>query len=94
MLANYLSDKYKIDQAPEILKRKRATKSQVGLSKVLRAENVRFAFECLDKDFVKDKRFLLFDDVWTSGATLKNAGGVLKRAGAKKVWGLTLARAR
>lgn len=94
MLADLLSDKYKINQAPNVIVRKKATKSQVGLTKVLRAENLRSAFECVDKKYVKDKKFLLFDDVWTSGATLKNAGAVLKRAGAKKVWGLTLARAR
>lgn len=94
ILADLLADKYKINHKPNILIRKKATKSQVGLSKVLRAENVRSAFECSDKDFVKGKQFLLFDDVWTSGATLKTAGTVLKRAGAQKVWGLTLARPR
>jgi len=36
--------------------------------------------------------FVLFDDVFTSGATIKEAAKVLKRNGAKIVWGLTLAR--
>ncbi len=41
---------------------------------------------------VMPSNVLLFDDVWTSGATLKEAARILKRAGAKIVWGLTLAR--
>lgn len=35
---------------------------------------------------------LLFDDVWTTGATVKEAAKVLKWAGARFVWGLTIAR--
>lgn len=35
---------------------------------------------------------ILFDDVWTTGSTLKEAAKVLKRAGAREVWGLTIAR--
>lgn len=35
---------------------------------------------------------LLVDDVWTTGATLKEATKTLKLAGIKNVWGLTLAR--
>lgn len=35
---------------------------------------------------------LLFDDVWTTGATMKEAATVLKRNKVKEVWGMTLAR--
>lgn len=35
---------------------------------------------------------LLFDDVWTTGATMKEAVKVLKRNGVEKVWCMTLAR--
>lgn len=35
---------------------------------------------------------LLFDDVWTTGATMKEAAKVLKRSGVEKIWGLTIAR--
>lgn len=35
---------------------------------------------------------VLFDDVWTTGATMKICSNLLKRAGLKKVWGLTVAR--
>ena len=35
---------------------------------------------------------LLFDDVFTTGATMRAAANVLKRAGAPFVWGVTMAR--
>ena len=45
---------------------------------------------------INDKRLpingLLIDDVWTTGSTLRECCYVLKRAGAKKVWAITLAR--
>ncbi len=40
----------------------------------------------------KQLNILLVDDVWTTGATMKAAVKVLKKAGVKGVWGMTLAR--
>ena len=40
---------------------------------------------------VKNMNVLLIDDIFTSGATLNECTRVLKKAGAKKVWGFTLA---
>ena len=93
-LARIISEKLNLTHESGILKRKKSTKSQVGLGKKARAENVRYAFEVIDRNKVVGKNFLVFDDVWTSGATLKNCAHSLKRAGAKSVWGLTLARSR
>lgn len=94
VLNDLLAESLNLSSKSDILVRKKSTKSQVGLSRRKRAENVTGAFECVDKSFAKDKKFLLFDDVWTSGATMRNCNTVLKRAGAEKVWGLTLARSR
>jgi ComF family protein len=35
---------------------------------------------------------ILFDDVWTTGSTMKEAAKVLKHGGVKQVFGLTIAR--
>jgi competence protein ComFC len=83
------------------LERTRNTKTQVGLKKEEREENIKNAFrinpsaalragnkELQINDF---PQVFLVDDVVTSGATLKEAAKVLKRAGVKKVYGLTLA---
>jgi ComF family protein len=80
---------------PDLLVRVKKTKPQVELEKEERKKNIKGAFK-LNQDhrpsIINHSSFILFDDVWTSGATLKEAGKVLKRTGAKKVWGLTLAR--
>ena len=45
-----------------------------------------------NKNLLKEKTIVLVDDVFTSGATLSEAAKVLKQAGAKKIWGLTVAK--
>jgi ComF family protein len=78
---------------PDLLTRVKLTRPQIELNKEERETNIKGAFSVGDKGAAYPRpSVLLFDDVWTSGATLKEAAKVLKRAGAQKVWGLTLAR--
>jgi len=56
-----------------------------------RKNNVANAFACRDNR-LRDRQVLLIDDVATSGATLDACAAALKAAGAKTIWGLTLAR--
>lgn len=77
-----------------VLIRTRKTKPQMSLKRQEREENMTGAFGAgQELSRVKGKPVLLVDDVWTTGATLREAAKVLKRAGAIKVWGFTLARA-
>ena len=67
---------------------------QMKLKGQERKENIRGVFK-LKPNFspnLKSKKILVFDDVWTTGSTLREAGRTLKKDGFKKVWGLTLAR--
>lgn len=74
-----------------LLKRIKKTAAQVELSGSKRVENVSGAFG-VDKDAIlKDRTVLLLDDVKTTGATLEEAARVLKLAGAKRVWAITVA---
>ncbi len=57
-----------------------------------RAANVIGAFTLIDEGRVRDKYILLVDDVVTTGATLSEAARVLKKAGAKAVYCITVAR--
>lgn len=78
----------------DLIERVLENKPQVGLSKRERKQNVRGIFalrEAQGKLKIKGKDFILVDDVFTSGATISEAAEVLKRAGAKSVWGMTAA---
>jgi ComF family protein len=75
------------------LQRKRATTPQTGLSVSARRENLRAAFAVVRPEEIRGRVIVLVDDVMTTGATLSACARTLKRAGAAKVIGLTLARA-
>jgi len=74
--------------------RKRKTPSQGHLGRIARARNVKGAFGVSPRHRhkLKGKRVLLVDDVYTTGATLRTAAKVLKRAGCVGVDVLVLAR--
>jgi ComF family protein len=74
------------------LRRFKATRSQVGLSRAQRAENVQGAFRITEGVTVRGLNIVLVDDVLTSGATANAASRALLRAGAKQVDVLVFAR--
>ena len=78
---------------PDLLIKKKSTTSQVQLSVEKRKENLQGVF-AVNPNYVLSTvhSVLLFDDVFTTGSTLKEAAKVLKHAGVEKVWGLTIAR--
>jgi len=58
-----------------------------------REENVRNCFGVLKPELISGKDIFLVDDVFTSGATMREAVRVLKSAGAGKITALAAARA-
>lgn len=91
LLAEGLSKKLNL-KAIEILKRKKETKSQFGLDLKKRKENIKDAFILNAKYIIHNTNILLVDDILTTGSTLLEAAKTLKKSGARRVWGLTLAR--
>lgn len=94
LLGEKLAKKFNWQMETNLLVRHRHAQPQMKLKGKERKQNIRGAFK-INPDFKRSKiksKFILFDDVWTTGSTLKEAGKVLKRAGAKEVWGLALAR--
>ena len=82
-----------------VLERKSQSVSQTKLSRAERQINMRGAFginkeivEAASVDSLKNSAFIVVDDVFTTGATLREAAKVLKRSGAKRVVGFTLAQ--
>lgn len=79
---------------PFSLTRVKHTRSQGGLTRGQRVSNVRAAFRVPKQraNHIDGKNVLLVDDVLTTGATAENCTLALKRAGAEKVFVVTLAR--
>jgi ComF family protein len=74
-----------------VARRVRATWTQAGLSNAARRQNVARAFSARGRG-VEGRRILLIDDVMTTGATAGACALALKRAGARWVGLLALAR--
>lgn len=74
------------------LRRNRYNRPQTGLSYKDRRENVKGAFSCARGVDVRGKNVLLIDDVATTGSTVSECAGTLKKSGAKQVHVFTLAR--
>ena len=80
---------------PFILERTRYTAPQMRLSSKERLRNTRGAFQVRKgcEDMVNQRKFLLFDDILTTGSTVSSAADALKRHGASQVDVLAIARA-
>jgi len=74
------------------LERRRETKSQIGLSRHQRRENIRGAFVVAQPDQVAGRKVLVVDDVFTTGTTVSECARILRRAGASNVYVATVAR--
>lgn len=77
----------------DVLKRSHEALAQAQIkTKKSRLKNVRNVFLAEKHANIKNKVIILIDDVVTTGATLKEACKVFKKAGADKVYALTLAK--
>jgi ComF family protein len=86
------SEQIKITLLLENLIKIKDSEPQMNLSGEKRKENLKNAFICQNKEKIQGKNILLIDDVFTTGATLEETAKTLKNSGAKKVYGLVIAR--
>lgn len=92
LLAREIAARLSSPLSVDALERDRDTPPQVGLSKKEREKNVKGAFRLKRAALVQDKRILLVDDVYTTGATLKEGAKTLMKGGAKEVIVAAVAR--
>jgi ComF family protein len=74
----------------EIVKRIKDTKPQYNLSKVKRIENLKGAFE-VDPSKYNNKKLLIFDDICTTGTTIKELISTFKKNGINDLYVLVAA---
>ncbi len=94
IVAELVAKNYKVRNLV-ILERIKETKPMFGLKKKDRRENIERAFEINPKSQIlqfSNQGVILVDDVWTTGATMRECARVLKEAGIREVWGVALAR--
>ena len=81
---------------PDLVIRKKFTAPQTELSGPARRRNLKDVFALnpnyLSTDLLIYSSIIVFDDVLTTGSTLKEAAKVLRNTGVKTIWGLTIAR--
>ncbi len=75
-----------------VLIKVKENKTQSTLNKIERMENVKNVYKIQNEQKIKQKKVLLFDDIYTTGATTTECIKVLKNAGAKEVGILTIAK--
>lgn len=102
VVAKFISRRLSADEAgrlnvpmrTDILRRVRKTTPQVEMKeRDNRMANMKNVFSLHHSSFIiHNSAFLLIDDVFTTGATMRAAANVLKHSGAKFVWGITMAR--
>jgi len=91
-IAKEISGFLKIPIIENGLTKIKQTPAQVELKKEERGRNILGVFSCPNPDLIKDKKILLVDDVFTTGATMEECARVLQAASAKEVWGMVVAR--
>jgi competence protein ComFC len=92
LVAQPLAYRADIRYLPRALWKARETRSQVGLKINEREKNVLHAHQA-DARMVARKSVLVMDDVSTTGSTISACTDALLSAGAREVYGITIARA-
>jgi ComF family protein len=87
--AELLAKRLRRPMSTRLLRRRKNTASQTGLTRNERKRNLSGAFEVLGN---VSGSVILVDDVYTTGSTMNEIAKTLKRAGAERVEVLTAAR--
>jgi ComF family protein len=90
ILAVPLSERFGIPLAVDMLIRTLYTTPQSGLSPRGRVENVSGAFQFNQSCNINNKKILLIDDIYTTGASLNECAKILHENGASEIFCMTL----
>jgi len=92
LLTDTISENLQIFIDKNLIKRIKYQKSQAELDRDLRLKNLHNAFQIEDKIKALNKKFILIDDIATTGTTLNECAKMLKTAGAIEVVAVVIGR--
>jgi ComF family protein len=92
LIAQNLCQEFDYQLKNNLISRVKHTEQQAKLNKKGRVENIRGAFKILDKVFIKNRNFIIIDDLYTTGSTVAGIAKLLKDNGANQVWCLVIAK--
>lgn len=92
LLAEEIAKKFNKKISKNNLRKVVPTPAQAKLKRDERLSNLKNVFKIKEPSLFKGKSILLIDDVFTTGSTMNECSRVLKETGAKKIYGLVLAR--
>lgn len=76
----------------DVLIKTKNNKKQSSLSMYERQENVKSVYKLQNKEKIYNKKIIIFDDIYTTGATANECAKVLKENGAKEILVFTIAK--
>ena len=92
LIAKELAKKLNIGYNKKVLIKVKKNKPQSILNKKERKENTENVYKIINKEKIYDKKILIFDDIYTTGATINACIKEIEKAKVKKIGVLTLAK--
>lgn len=92
LIAKELTKRTKLIFLKDVLVKKINNNAQSTLNKKEREENAKNVYKLINSEKIKNKNVLIFDDIYTTGATINSCIKELENVGVKNIGILTLAK--
>lgn len=92
LIAKELAKRTKLIFLKDVLVKKINNNAQSTLNKKEREENIKNVYKLINSEKIKNKDVLIFDDIYTTGATINSCIKELENVGVKNIGILTLAK--
>ena len=92
LMAREIAKKLGLKFYTDVLIKVKNNKPQSTLSKNKRQENIKDVYKLINSEKIYNKKVLIFDDIYTTGATVNSCVRELEKGKIKKIGILTLAR--
>ena len=92
ILAKNIAKKLNIHYSGKLLKKIKETAVQTGLGRQKRIKNILGSFSIQNSSIAENKNILLVDDLFTTGSTVNECAKLLRKAGARYIEVIALAR--